>query len=158
MGMEGLSSLFVQVEDADELPFGWKKAVGYAKCNPDKTFKLCSKAIDWGWSQIITSDRIQREAYIFNDSFIVRASITIKSCPISMNANDAELYLKCAKDKGRADAVKACLAQDSGVNCQFKDNLYTPLQMACSSRTSTGFLEVLNLLLERGADWNVCNK
>lgn len=165
-------SLFLQVADADELPFGWKKAVsyvltlehpsgsnlGYAKRNPDKTFKLCPKAIDWGWSQFITSDRIQQEGYVHNDSLTVRASVTVKSSSVSIDAEDAELYLKCAVEEGNADAVKICLSQGAGVNCQFKDDLYTPLHTACSSSSSTGSLEVLKLLLETGADGNACNK
>ena len=101
-------SLFLQVADADDLPFGWKKAVsyvltlehpnggnlGYAKRNPDKTFKLCPKAIDWGWSQFITSDRIQQEGYVSNDSLTVRASVTVKSSSVNIDADDAELYLQ----------------------------------------------------------------
>jgi len=66
--------------------------------------------------------------------------------------------LKCAVEEGNADAVEACLAQGAGVNCQFKDDLYTPLHTACSSSTSNGSLEVLKLLLKRGADGNACNK
>jgi hypothetical protein len=165
-------SLFLQVADADDLPFGWKKAVsyvltlehsngqslGYAKRNPDKTFKLCPKAIDWGWSQFITSDRIQQDGYISDDSLIVRASVTVKSSSISIDPEDAELYLKCAVEEGNAEAVEACLAQGASVNCQFKDDLYTPLHTACSSSASNGSLDVLNLLLKRGADGNACNK
>lgn len=165
-------SLFLQVADADDLPFGWKKAVsyvltlehpsggnlGYAKRNPDKTFKLCPKAIDWGWSQFITSDRIQQEGYVSNDSLTVRASVTVKSSSVNIDADDAELYLKSAVEDGNAEAVKICLAQGAGVNCQFKDDLYTPLHTACSSSSNSGSLEVLNLLLERGADGNACNK
>eukprot|EP00550_Attheya_septentrionalis_P007214 CAMPEP_0198287434 /NCGR_PEP_ID=MMETSP1449-20131203/6249_1 /TAXON_ID=420275 /ORGANISM="Attheya septentrionalis, Strain CCMP2084" /LENGTH=1615 /DNA_ID=CAMNT_0043985387 /DNA_START=94 /DNA_END=4941 /DNA_ORIENTATION=- len=164
-------SLFLQVADADELPFGWKKAVsyvltlehpsenlGYAKRNPDKTFKLCPKAIDWGWSQFITSDRIQQEGYVSNDSLTVRASVTVKSSSVAIDPEDAELYLKCAVEEGNAEAVNTCLSQGAGVNCQFKDDLYTPLHTACSSSTSSGSLAVLNLLLEKGADGNACNK
>ena len=165
-------SLFLQVADADDLPFGWKKAVsyvltlehpnggnlGYAKRNPDKTFKLCPKAIDWGWSQFITSDRIQQEGYVANDSLTVRASVTVKSSSVNIDADDAELYLKSAVEDGNSEAVKTCLAQGAGVNCQFKDDLYTPLHTACSSSSNSGSLEVLNLLLERGADGNACNK
>ena len=165
-------SLFLQVADADELPFGWKKAVsyvltlehpnggnlGYAKRNPDKTFKLCPKAIDWGWSQFITSDRIQQETYVSNDSLTVRASVTVKSSSVSIDSEDAELYLKCAVEEGNAEAVQACLDQGAGVNCQFKDDLYTPLHTACSSTASSGSLEVLHLLLAKQADGNACNK
>jgi ankyrin repeat protein len=161
------------VADADDLPFGWKKAVsyvltlehpsgtslGYAKRNPDKTFKLCPKAIDWGWSQFITSDRIQQEGYIHNDALTVRAQVTVKSSSVSIDAMDAELYLKCAVEEGNAEAVRACLAQGASVNCQFKDDLYTPLHTACSaSSTIAGSLDVLHLLLEKGADGNACNK
>lgn len=165
-------SLFLQVADAEDLPFGWKKAVsyvltlehpnggnlGYAKRNPDKTFKLCPKAIDWGWSQFITSDRIQQEGYVSSDSLTVRASVTVKSSSVNIDAEDAELYLKSAVEDGNAEAVKTCLSQGAGVNCQFKDDLYTPLHTACSSSSNSGSLEVLNLLLERGADGNACNK
>eukprot|EP00557_Chaetoceros_sp_GSL56_P005659 CAMPEP_0176498276 /NCGR_PEP_ID=MMETSP0200_2-20121128/12225_1 /TAXON_ID=947934 /ORGANISM="Chaetoceros sp., Strain GSL56" /LENGTH=1545 /DNA_ID=CAMNT_0017896453 /DNA_START=217 /DNA_END=4854 /DNA_ORIENTATION=+ len=165
-------SLFLQVADADDLPFGWKKAVsyvltlehphdanlGYAKRNPDKTFKLCPKAIDWGWSQFITSDRIQQDGFVRNDSLTVRAHVTVKSSSISIDSEDAELYLKCAVEEGNADAVEVCLAQGASVNCQFKDDLYTPLHTACSSSASERTLEVLNLLLRHGADGNACNK
>lgn len=165
-------SLFLQVADADDLPFGWKKAVSYvltlehpkgsnlcyAKRNPDKTFKMCPKAIDWGWSQFITSDRIQQEGYIHNDSLTVRASVTIKSSSIDIDKDDAELYLKCAVEEGKPEAVKTCLTQGASVNCKFKDDMYTPLHTACSSSTVSGSLDVLNLLLERGADANACNK
>lgn len=165
-------SLFLQVADADDLPFGWKKAVsyvltlehpsgpnlGYAKRNPDKTFKLCPKAIDWGWSQFITSDRIQQDGYIHNDSLIVRASVTVKSSSVSIDPEDSELYLKYAVEEGNAEAVEICLSQGASVNCQFKDDLYTPLHTACSSSASDGSLEVLELLLEKGADGNACNK
>ena len=165
-------SLFLQVADAEKLPFGWKKAVSYvltlehpqnqplsyAKRNPDKTFKLCPKAIDWGWSQFITSDRIQQEGFVENDSLTVKASVTVKSSTVSIDEEDAELYLKCAVEEGNAEAVKLCLEQGASVNCQFKDDLYTPLHTACSSGTSKGSLEVLNLLLEEGADGNACNK
>ena len=165
-------SLFLQVADADDLPFGWKKAVsyvltlehpsganlGYAKRNPDKTFKLCPKAIDWGWSQFITSDRIQQEGYITDNTLTVRASVTVKSSSVSIDPEDAELYLKCAVEEGSADGVEACLAQGASVNCQFKDDLYTPLHTACSSTATEGSLEVLKLLLKRGADPNACNK
>ena len=84
-------SLFLQVADSDDLPFGWSKNVSYvltllhpssppsshgsspttthplnfAKRNPDKTFKLCPKAIDWGWSQFVTSDKIMQGGFIW---------------------------------------------------------------------------------------------
>jgi MATH domain/Ankyrin repeats (3 copies) len=165
-------SLFLQVADADDLPFGWKKAVSYvltlehpkggsfsyAKRNPDKTFKLCPKAIDWGWSQFITSDRIQQEGFVANDSLTVRASVTVKSSSVSIEEEDAELYLKCAVEEGDAASVKLCLDQGASVNCKFKDDLYTPLHTACSSGTSKGSIDVLNLLLVEGADPNACNK
>jgi len=199
-------SLFLQVADADDLPFGWKKAVSYvltlehphvgaglsyAKRNPDKTFKLCPKAIDWGWSQFITSDRIQQESFVNNDSLVVRASVTVKSSSVDIDLDDAELYLKCAVEEGRPDAVQLCLDQGASVNCQFKDDLYTPLHTACSTTpnedgvnaalgsgggehnkpstaqsknnnnamaTHEGSMQVLELLLEKGADGNACNK
>ena len=165
-------SLFLQVADADDLPFGWKKAgsyvltlehpsgpnMGYAKRNPDKTFKLCPKAIDWGWSQFITSDRIQQEGYVQNDTLTVRASVTVKTSSVSIDPEDAELYLKCAVEEGSPSAVEACLAQGAGVNCQFKDDLYTPLHTACSSSSNEGSVDVLKLLLKRGADPNAVNK
>jgi len=165
-------SLFLQVADADDLPFGWKKSVSYvltlehpngstfsyAKRNPDKTFKLCPKAIDWGWSQFITSDRIQQEGFVSDDSLTVRASVTVKSSSVSIDEEDSELYLKCAVEEGDADAVELCLENGASVNCQFKDDLYTPLHTACSSGSSTGSMEVLEILLERGADCNACNK
>lgn len=165
-------SLFLQVADADDLPFGWKKAVSYvltlehpkggnfsyAKRNPDKTFKLCPKAIDWGWSQFITSDRIQQEGFVSNDCLTVRASVTVKSSSVSIEEEDAELYLKCAVEEGDAASVKLCLDQGASVNCKFKDDLYTPLHTACSSGTSKGSIEVLNLLLRERADPNACNK
>jgi len=165
-------SLFLQVADADDLPFGWKKAVSYvltlehpkgpslsyAKRNPDRTFKLCPKAIDWGWSQFITSDRIQQEGFVFDDSLTVRASVTVKSSSVSIDEEDAELYLKCAVEEGDVEAVKLCLEHGASVNCKFKDDLYTPLHTACSSGTNMGSMEVLNLLLDEGADGNACNK
>jgi Ankyrin repeats (many copies)/MATH domain len=165
-------SLFLQVADADDLPFGWKKAVSYvltlehptnpelsyAKRNPDKTFKLCPKAIDWGWSQFITSDRIQQEGFVKLDTLTVRAQVTVKSSSVLIDEEDAELYLKCAVEEGDANSVKLCLDHGASVNCQFKDDLYTPLHTACSSGTSSGSLEVLNLLLSSGADCNACNK
>ena len=191
-------SLFLQVADAEELPFGWNKAVsyvltlehpqgqslGYAKRNPDKTFKLCPKAIDWGWSQFITSDRIQQEGYVNKNTLTVRASVTVKSSSVNIEIEDSELYLKCAVEEGNAKAVNICLGQGAHVNCQFKDDLYTPLHTACSANNhgdgnhgsssssstptnsnsaapgpiSPGSLEVLDLLLERGADVNACNK
>ena len=201
-------SLFLQVADADDLPFGWKKAVSYvltlehpsvgaglsyAKRNPDKTFKLCPKAIDWGWSQFITSDRIQQESFVSNDSLVVRASVTVKSSSVDIDLDDAELYLKCAVEEGRPNAVQLCLDQGASVNCQFKDDLYTPLHTACSTSpnedgvnaalgsggehnkpstaqsksnnnnnnamaTHEGSMKVLELLLEKGADGNACNK
>jgi len=207
-------SLFLQVADADDLPFGWKKAVSYvltlehpqegaglsyAKRNPDKTFKLCPKAIDWGWSQFITSDRIQQESFVSNDTLVVRASVTVKSSSVDIDIDDAELYLKCAVEEGRPDAVQLCLDQGASINCQFKDDLYTPLHTACSTSpnedgpnaalgsgggggggehtkpntpqsnknnnnntnvmaTHEGSMKVLELLLEKGADGNACNK
>lgn len=165
-------SLFLQVADAEDLPFGWKKNVSYvltlehpkstnlsyAKRNPDKTFKLCPKAIDWGWSQFITSDRIQQEGFIADDSLTVRASVTVKSSSVSIDAEDSELYLKCAVEEGDAESVNLCLDHGASVNCKFKDDLYTPLHTACSSGASKGSIEVLNLLLERDADPNACNK
>lgn len=166
-------SLFLQVADADDLPFAWKKAVSYvltlehptsgstlsyAKRNPDKTFKLCPKAIDWGWSQFITSDRIQQEGFVKADTLTVRAQVTVKSSSVAIDDEDAELYLKCAVEEGDAKSVKLCLEQGASVNCQFKDDLYTPLHTACSSGTSSGSMEVLNLLLASGADGNACNK
>lgn len=195
--------------DADDLPFGWKKAVSYvltlehpagpnlsyAKRNPDKTFKLCPKAIDWGWSQFITSDRIQQEGFVQNDSLVVRASVTVKSSSVSIDLEDAELYLKCAVEEGKPEAVQLCLDQGATVNCQFKDDLYTPLHTACSTSNgdddddddddeddeddedddsdhgrgfdikgqrnqavNSGSMRVLQLLLEKGADGNACNK
>ena len=165
-------SLFLQVADADDLPFGWKKSVSYvltlehptqsslsyAKRNPDKIFKLCPKAIDWGWSQFITSDRIQQDGFVSNDALTVRAQVTVKSSSVAIDEEDAELYLKCAVEEGDAKSVKVCLDQGASVNCQFKDDLYTPLHTACSSGTTAGSMEVLNLLLQEGADGNACNK
>jgi hypothetical protein len=187
-------SLFLQVADADDLPFGWKKAVSYvltlehptnaanksyAKRNPDKTFKLCPKAIDWGWSQFITSDRIQQDGFVKLDTLTVRAQVTVKSSSVIIDEEDAELYLKCAVEEGDANAVKLCLDHGASVNCQFKDDLYTPLHTACSSSSNNGMqnnnnntnnpnnnnnnnnsnsMDVLNLLLASGADGNSCNK
>jgi hypothetical protein len=147
-------------------------SLSYAKRNPDKTFKLCPKAIDWGWSQFITSDRIQQEGFVQNDSLVVRASVTVKSSSVSIDLEDAELYLKCAVEEGKPDAVQLCLEQGATVNCQFKDDLYTPLHTACSAspvddsdgdnvKSATniqGSMQVLELLLEKGADGNACNK
>ena len=170
--------------DADDLPFGWKKAVSYvltlehpsggtmsyAKRNPDKTFKMCPKAIDWGWSQFITSDKIQQEGFIQDDTLVVRASVTVKSSSVDIDLEDSELYLKCAVEEGKPDAVQLCLDQGASVNCQFKDDLYTPLHTACSANPSEdmdsesaakildGSMKVLELLLEKGADGNACNK
>lgn len=142
--------------------------LSYAKRNPDKTFKLCPKAIDWGWSQFITSDRIQQEGFVQADSLVVRASVTVKSSSVCIDLEDAELYLKCAVEEGKPDAVQLCLDQGASVNCQFKDDLYTPLHTACSSSASEdgdgspthnpGSMQVLELLLEKGADGNACNK
>lgn len=178
--------------------------LSYAKRNPDKTFKLCPKAIDWGWSQFITSDRIQQEGFVQDDSLVVRASVTVKSSSVSIDLEDAELYLKCAVEEGKPEAVQLCLDQGASVNCQFKDDLYTPLHTACSTSTgddddededddvddhddeddeddddsdhgrgeggskknrnnarptaSSGSMRVLQLLLEKGADGNACNK
>jgi len=165
-------SLFLQVADAEDLTFGWKKNVsyvltlehpngptlGYTKRNPDKTFKLCPKAIDWGWSQFITSDRIQQEGFITNDSLTVRAYVTVKTSSVTIDADDAELYLKCAVEEGKVRAVETCIAQGASVNCQFKDDLYTPLHTACSASASEVSLDVLNLLLQKGANCNACNK
>jgi ankyrin repeat protein len=131
---------------------------------------LCPKAIDWGWSQFITSDRIQQEGFVQNDSLVVRASVTVKSSSVCIDLEDAELYLKCAVEEGKPDAVQLCLDQGASVNCQFKDDLYTPLHTACSSSTAEdandanpnnnnlGSMQVLQLLLEKGADGNACNK
>ena len=113
---------------------------------------------NWGWSQFITSDRIQQEGFVSDDSLTVRASVTVKSSSVSIDAEDAELYLKCAVEEGGPEAVQLCLAQGASVNCKFKDDLYTPLHTACSSGTNGGSMEVLNLLLEKGADGNACNK
>ena len=164
-------SLFLQVADSESLPFGWKKNVSYiltlehptnskcnfAKRNPDKTFKMCPKAIDWGWSQFITSDRIQQDGFISGDSLTVRAVVTVKSSSVSISPEDSELYLKCAVEEGSYHNVKYCLSQGASVNCQFKDDLYTPLHTACSS-LKAGSINVLNLLLERNADGNAVNK
>jgi hypothetical protein len=165
-------SLFLQVADAEDLPFGWKKAVSYvltlehpkgaslnySKRNPDKTFKLCPKAIDWGWSQFITSDRIQQEGFVKADTLTVRAQVTVKSSSVEIDEEDSELYLKCAVEEGDAASVKLCLQQGASVNCQFKDDLYTPLHTACSSGNNKGSMEVLELLLNEGANGNACNK
>lgn len=152
--------------------------LSYAKRNPDKTFKLCPKAIDWGWSQFITSDRIQQEGFVQNDALVVRASVTVKSSSVTIDAEDAELYLKCAVEEGKPEAVQLCLDQGASVNCQFKDDLYTPLHTACSTSpleqedvdgespknnistvaTIEGSMKVLELLLQKGADGNACNK
>jgi hypothetical protein len=163
-------SLFLQVANADDLPFGWKKAVSYvltlehpknntlsyAKRNPDKTFKLCPKAIDWGWSQFITSDRIQQEGFVKNNSLTVRAAVTVKTSSVHIDHDDAELYLKCAVEDGNVTAARLCLQQGASAQCQFKDDLYSPLHTACSSGTLCR--PVLKLLLEEGANANACNK
>jgi ankyrin repeat protein len=57
-------------------------------------------------------------------------------------------------EEGNAQAVTTCLTLCS-VNCQFKDDLYTPLHTACSSISNP---QVLELLLEQGANCNACNK
>ena len=113
-----------------------------------------------------------------NDSLIVRASVTVKSSSVTIDADDAELYLKCAVEEGKPDAVQLCLDQGASVNCQFKDDLYTPLHTACSTSPTDpdssdgdsaksaaasaaaieGSMKVLKLLLEKGADGNACNK
>jgi ankyrin repeat protein len=82
----------------------------------------------------------------------------VKSSSVSIEEEDAELYLKCAVEEGDAASVKLCLDQGASVNCKFKDDLYTPLHTACSSGTSKGSIDVLNLLLVEGADPNACNK
>lgn len=152
--------------------------LSYAKRNPDKTFKMCPKAIDWGWSQFITSDKIQQEGFIQSDALVVRASVTVKSSSVTIDGDDSELYLKCAVEEGRPDAVQLCLDQGASVNCQFKDDLYTPLHTACSISPADqdggddesakgalhlpasleGSMKVLELLLKEGADGNACNK
>jgi ankyrin repeat protein len=124
--------------------------------------------------------------------------VTVKSSSVDIDLDDAELYLKCAVEEGRPEAVQLCLAQGASVNCQFKDDLYTPLHTACSTSpnedggvnsplgsggggehtkqnvpqsnksnnnnntnpiaTHEGSMKVLELLLEKGADGNACNK
>lgn len=96
--------------------------------------------------------------------------MTVKSSSVDIDSEDAELYLKCAVEEGKPDAVELCLDQGASVNCQFKDDLYTPLHTACSANPSDdvddekanqileGSMQVLNLLLEKGADGNACNK
>jgi MATH domain/Ankyrin repeats (many copies) len=162
-------SLFLQVAQAEELPFGWKKTVSYvltlehpnpelryAKRNPDKTFKMCPKAIDWGWSQFISSDRIQQEGFVQNDTLIITAHVTVKSSDTKILDADSELYLKCAVEEGNADAVQLCLDQGASINCQFKDDLYTPLHTSCSSNANNH--NVLFKLLEHGASVDAVNK
>ena len=107
---------------------------GYAKRYPDKTFKMCSKAIDWGWSQFIASDRILREGYVDpgTDTLVVRALVTVKSSGVEIDLEDTELYLKCAVEEGNVQGVRTCLGREASVNCQFKDDFYTPLHTACS--------------------------
>lgn len=101
-------SLFLQVADSDGLPFGWSKSVSYiltlqhptspnlhyAKRNPDKTFKLCPKAIDWGWSQFVTSDRIWGEGFVKDDSLVVKAVVTVKSSSVDISPSDSEVRSK----------------------------------------------------------------
>ncbi len=120
----------------------------------------------------------------------------MKSSSVSIDLEDAELYLKCAVEEGKPEAVQLCLDQGASVNCQFKDDLYTPLHTACSTSTgedddeedeedddedededigrghagnkksrnsarptaSSGSMRVLQLLLDKGADGNACNK
>lgn len=94
---------------------------------------------------------------------------------MNIDIEDAELYLKCAVEEGKPDAVQLCLDQGATVNCQFKDDLYTPLHTACSATPAAsddsdggdnsksagnvqGSMQVLQLLLEKGADGNACNK
>jgi hypothetical protein len=84
---------------------------------------LCPKAIDWRWSQFITSDRIQQEGFVQNDSLVVRASVAVKSSSVCIDLEAVELYLKCAVAEGKPDAVQLCLDQGVLVNCQFKDDL-----------------------------------
>lgn len=108
----------------------------------------------------------------------MRASVTVKSSSVTIDAEDAELYLKCAVEEGKPEAVQLCLDQGASVNCQFKDDLYTPLHTACSTSptdpdssdsdstkttaasqaTIEGSMQVLELLLKKGADGNACNK
>jgi hypothetical protein len=177
-------SLFLQVAQAEDLPFGWKKTVSYvltlehpqtelryAKRNPDKTFKMCPKAIDWGWSQFISSDRIQQEGFVQNDTLIITAHVTVKSSDTKIvDGGDAELYLKCAVEEGNAEAIQLCLDQGASINCQFKDDLYTPLHTACSSNQASASTssnigglhsnnsDVLFKLLEHGASVDAVNK
>ena len=54
--------------------------------------------------------------------------------------------------------METCIAQGASVNCQFKDDLYTPLHTACSASASDVSLDVLNLLLQKEANCNACNK
>ena len=110
--------------------------LSYAKRNPDKTFKLCPKAIDWGWSQFVSSDRIQLEGFASKGNLVVRASVTVKSSSTEIDMNDSELYLKCAVEDGYVNGVSQCLNRGASVNCQFKDDLYTPLHTACSTLKS----------------------
>ena len=119
--------------------------------------QLCPKAIDWGWSQFVTSDRIWGEGFVQSDQLIVKAVVTVKSSSVSISPSDSELYLKCAVEDGSVDNVRYCLSQGAGVNCQFKDDLYTPLHTACTCQ-KPGSTDVLNLLLAENADGNAVNK
>lgn len=82
--------------------------------------------------------------------------MTVKSSAVSIDEEDAELYLKCAVEDGDSDAIHLCLEHGAQINCQFKDDLYTPLHTACS--TGTNAMKVLRYLLEKDADVNACNK
>ena len=93
---------------------------------------MCPKAIDWGWSQFITSDRIQQDAFLNNDTLTIHASVTVKESCVQIDKEDADLYLKCAVEEAEPDSVIFSLQQGADINCKFKDDQYSPLHTACS--------------------------
>ena len=111
-------------------------------------------------------DRIQSDHFIDTTttapdgptgSLLVRAVVTVKSAGTAIAPADAELYLKCAVEEGSVANVTSCLHQGVGVNCQFRDDLYTPLHTACSTSRPRS-IAVLELLLANDADGNAVNK
>ncbi|AYP74067.1 ankyrin repeat protein [Fowlpox virus] len=61
--------------------------------------------------------------------------------------------LHCAVKKGDFEAVKSLLDKHEYINDVFYDNGYTPLNLAVVS----GFTQIVRLLLENGADADICS-
>ena len=159
-------SLFIEVPDAETLPFGWRRTASFTITLVNRSakgksfnrsdaheFKSVGGDVSWGWPHFIECDKVQTDGFLDNDTLEVTADICLESTSNTIDDKDLCGYLCAACAVGYENNVKMCLERNAPINELHKGN--APIHSVCMATESHP--RVLEMLLAADADINLVN-